>query len=217
MVWLTATRTAKLLPHLWYRPQDIIYVPAFILFGYYFAIMKLYALCTLHETAWGTRTGIGDIAAATAAMDKQAQAQGQGLDESASKRPIEKIPLAFGSRSDSVYGSGSGSRSRSRPSSDLGPSPGPSPLSSSYPPLIQIQKDPFADDTHAHAYEYGYRYGERLDGVGGSADMGMVGSTSFKSEVQGQGYMRKRGDPFGDAGEMEMGAGLGSELGSDPR
>ena len=48
-VWLMATRTAKLLPHLWNRPQDIIHVPAFILFGYYFAIMKLYALFTLHE------------------------------------------------------------------------------------------------------------------------------------------------------------------------
>ena len=44
-----ATRTAKLLPHLLKRPQDIIHVPAFILFGYYFAIMKLYALFTLHE------------------------------------------------------------------------------------------------------------------------------------------------------------------------
>ena len=49
MVWLTATRTAKLLPHLWQRPQDIIYVPAFIAFGYYFAVMKVYALLTLHE------------------------------------------------------------------------------------------------------------------------------------------------------------------------
>ncbi|KAJ3765791.1 glycosyltransferase family 2 protein [Lentinula raphanica] len=71
LVWLLATRTAKLLPHLWYRPQDIVYVPAFIVFGYYFAVMKLYALCTLHETGWGTRTGIGNIAEATAAMDKQ--------------------------------------------------------------------------------------------------------------------------------------------------
>ncbi|KAJ6591768.1 glycosyltransferase family 2 protein [Mycena vulgaris] len=67
VVWLFATRTAKLLPHLWHRPQDIIHVPAFILFGYYFAIMKLYALFTLHETGWGTRAGIGDVAAATAA------------------------------------------------------------------------------------------------------------------------------------------------------
>lgn len=63
------TRTAKLLPHLWHRPQDVIHVPAFILFGYYFAIMKLYALFTLHETGWGTRAGIGDVAAATAAAD----------------------------------------------------------------------------------------------------------------------------------------------------
>jgi len=66
-VWLTATRTAKLLPHLWHTPQHIIFVPAFIVFGYYFAIMKIYALCTLHETGWGTRTGIGDPSAATAA------------------------------------------------------------------------------------------------------------------------------------------------------
>lgn len=49
IVWLTATRTAKLLPHLWHTPSHIIYVPAFILFGYYFAIMKVYALLTLHE------------------------------------------------------------------------------------------------------------------------------------------------------------------------
>ena len=48
-VWLTATRTLKLMPHLWNNPGHIIYVPAFILFGYYFAIMKLYALFTLHE------------------------------------------------------------------------------------------------------------------------------------------------------------------------
>lgn len=59
-VWIMATRTAKLLPHLWFRPQDVIYVPAFILFGYYFAIMKIYALFTLHETGWGTRAGIGE-------------------------------------------------------------------------------------------------------------------------------------------------------------
>jgi len=67
VVWLSATRTAKLLPHLWRRPQDIIYVPAFILFGYYFAIMKIYALLTLHETGWGTRAGVGDPSVATAA------------------------------------------------------------------------------------------------------------------------------------------------------
>jgi len=68
-VWLMATRTAKLLPHLWNRPQDIVYVPAFILFGYYFAVMKVYALLTLHETGWGTRAGVGDPSQATAAAE----------------------------------------------------------------------------------------------------------------------------------------------------
>lgn len=47
--WLSITRTAKLGPHLWKRPRDIVYVPAWVLFGYYFAVMKLYALFTLHE------------------------------------------------------------------------------------------------------------------------------------------------------------------------
>lgn len=69
VVWLSATRTIKLMPHLWNSPQDIIYVPAYILFGYYFAVMKLYALFTLHETGWGTRAGIGDASVATAAME----------------------------------------------------------------------------------------------------------------------------------------------------
>jgi len=50
-VWLTATRTAKLAPHLWNRPGDIIYVPVWVAFGYYFSVMKLYALFTLHEVS----------------------------------------------------------------------------------------------------------------------------------------------------------------------
>lgn len=70
LVWLLATRTGKLLPHLWHNPSHVIFVPAFIIFGYYFSIMKMYALFTLHETGWGTRAGIGDASAATAAADQ---------------------------------------------------------------------------------------------------------------------------------------------------
>ncbi|PWN38098.1 polysaccharide synthase [Meira miltonrushii] len=77
-VWIMATRSAKLLPHLWFRPQDIIYVPAYIAFGYYFAVMKLYALCTLHETGWGTRKGVGlpEEANASKEADKMANLLG---------------------------------------------------------------------------------------------------------------------------------------------
>ncbi|KAL9932272.1 hypothetical protein V8E36_008751 [Tilletia maclaganii] len=73
LVWVLATRTAKLLPHLWFRPQDILFVPAFLLFSYYFAVMKIYALFTLHVTAWGTRQGVGEPEQAL----EQQQHQGQ--------------------------------------------------------------------------------------------------------------------------------------------
>ncbi|KAK9728194.1 hypothetical protein K7432_001249 [Basidiobolus ranarum] len=58
IIWLLITRCIKLLPHFWRRPQDIIHVPAFLIFNYYFCIMKIYALFTLHVTAWGTRQGV---------------------------------------------------------------------------------------------------------------------------------------------------------------
>jgi hypothetical protein len=78
LFWLFCTRTVKLLPHLWERPQDVIHVPAFILFGYYFAIMKLYALFTLHEVGWGTRAGIGDATTALNALNDQNARQAAG-------------------------------------------------------------------------------------------------------------------------------------------
>ncbi|KAI8337247.1 hypothetical protein BC941DRAFT_427166 [Chlamydoabsidia padenii] len=55
LVWLLATRFLKLFPHFCKRPQDIWVLPCWLVFNYYFAIMKLYALFTLHEVAWGTR------------------------------------------------------------------------------------------------------------------------------------------------------------------
>ncbi|KAF9209075.1 hypothetical protein BGZ49_006484 [Haplosporangium sp. Z 27] len=85
LVWLIMTRMIKLLPHLFKRPQDIIWVPAFLIFGYYFAIMKVYALFTLHEVGWGTRAGI-DQTPAELAQEKekellmQQDSEKQGLE-----------------------------------------------------------------------------------------------------------------------------------------
>ncbi|KAG0080330.1 hypothetical protein BGZ93_004650 [Podila epicladia] len=76
IVWLMMTRIVKLLPHLIKRPQDFIWVPAFLIFGYYFAIMKIYALFTLHEVGWGTRAGI-DQTPAEVAQEKEKQQQQQ--------------------------------------------------------------------------------------------------------------------------------------------
>ncbi|KAI7827039.1 nucleotide-diphospho-sugar transferase [Gamsiella multidivaricata] len=85
VVWLMMTRIIKLLPHLFKRPQDIIWVPAFLIFGYYFAIMKIYALFTLHEVGWGTRAGEGEATsgrAASAARHGEAGPRYKGLGHS---------------------------------------------------------------------------------------------------------------------------------------
>jgi len=72
--WLLLTRALKLMPHLIRRPQDAIWIPAWLIFGYYFAIMKIYALFTLHEVGWGTRAGIGTLLAADIAKEDAAKA-----------------------------------------------------------------------------------------------------------------------------------------------
>ncbi|EEB99966.1 hypothetical protein MPER_00216 [Moniliophthora perniciosa FA553] len=84
--------------------------------------MKLYALCTLHETGWGTRAGIGDASVATAALEKQNAVDPVPLhdDEKYPEPPHMNrgrgggggdVISPFGSGSGSTYvGSGSGSR-----------------------------------------------------------------------------------------------------------
>jgi hypothetical protein len=40
------------------RAEDFTYLVFFIGYQYYFAVLKLYALFTLHVTSWGTREGV---------------------------------------------------------------------------------------------------------------------------------------------------------------
>ncbi|KAK7448764.1 hypothetical protein VKT23_013496 [Stygiomarasmius scandens] len=180
MLWLTVTRTAKLLPHLWYRPQDIVYVPAFILFGYYFAVMKLYALCTLHETAWGTRAGIGDIAAATAAMDKQA-----------ATRP--GVPVISSARSDSTEGE----RRYSSPPLSLPINDRAGSSQFHLSPPSPPDQSPFDD-------ERGIRMLPNSQSSGMMAGAGpSFGNEAVAITASGSGRMRRRGD-YGDE-DLEMG------------
>ncbi|KAJ3052359.1 hypothetical protein HK097_006454 [Rhizophlyctis rosea] len=60
LLWLTITRLIKYMPHFVKRPQDVIAIPVWLIFNIYFAIMKIYCLCTLHITDWGTRAGADD-------------------------------------------------------------------------------------------------------------------------------------------------------------
>ena len=60
LLWLTITRLIKYMPHFVKRPQDVLAIPVWLIFNIYFALMKIYCLCTLHITDWGTRTGADD-------------------------------------------------------------------------------------------------------------------------------------------------------------
>lgn len=128
IVWITATRTLKLLPHLWFRPLDIIYVPAYIAFGYYFAIMKLYALCTLNVTAWGTRAGVGEPAEAlSSGQEKDAS----NMQTQPASSPPAPDPSSNGGE-DTYYSTGAqaaasppaGPRGQAQAESESEPEPG---------------------------------------------------------------------------------------------
>jgi hypothetical protein len=47
---------------------------------YYFAYLKLYALCTLHITSWGTRAGVGGAQKEKTQEQKDAEAKAKARD-----------------------------------------------------------------------------------------------------------------------------------------
>ena len=60
LVWLLLTRLIKYMPHFVRRPQDVLYIPVWLVFNIYFVLLKIYCLFTLHVTDWGTRSGADD-------------------------------------------------------------------------------------------------------------------------------------------------------------
>jgi cellulose synthase/poly-beta-1,6-N-acetylglucosamine synthase-like glycosyltransferase len=55
---LFASKLIKPLPHYMRNPRDLVYLPFGILFGYYHSFIKLNALFTCTNVAWGTRAGV---------------------------------------------------------------------------------------------------------------------------------------------------------------
>ncbi|KAK5108377.1 hypothetical protein LTR62_008407 [Meristemomyces frigidus] len=54
--WMLFTKTAKLIPHLLRYPQDLLWLPAGIVFSYVHGILNIYALLTLTNTTWGSQS-----------------------------------------------------------------------------------------------------------------------------------------------------------------
>ncbi|KJZ77367.1 hypothetical protein HIM_03091 [Hirsutella minnesotensis 3608] len=49
------TKVVKLMGLFMRNPSDVIFLPVSIVFGYFHGLIKLYALCTLNMTSWGSR------------------------------------------------------------------------------------------------------------------------------------------------------------------
>lgn len=58
VAWMLSSKLVKPLPHFLRNPNDIVYLPGYILFGYFHSLIKLYALFTINVTAWGSRPGV---------------------------------------------------------------------------------------------------------------------------------------------------------------
>ncbi|KAF2716403.1 glycosyltransferase family 2 protein, partial [Polychaeton citri CBS 116435] len=54
-LWVLFTKTMKMVPHFCRHPQDLIFLPALWCFSYLHGFINIYALCTLHNTLWGSQ------------------------------------------------------------------------------------------------------------------------------------------------------------------
>ncbi|CAF9928913.1 MAG: hypothetical protein GOMPHAMPRED_005252 [Gomphillus americanus] len=59
LLWIVCSKLVKPMPHFLRHPRDLVYFPGYVLFGYYHSLLKLYALFTLRNIAWGSRPGVG--------------------------------------------------------------------------------------------------------------------------------------------------------------
>lgn len=53
--WLLFSRFLKLIYYFWIKPQNIIFLPFFVIFQYIQAIIRIWALITINERKWGTK------------------------------------------------------------------------------------------------------------------------------------------------------------------
>ena len=89
LTYLFASRFVKYTPHFVLRPFDILYLPVLLLFNFAFPVLKLYCLCTLSVTNWGTRKG----ADATKDQEELEYVGQKYVSTSISRKPTIKLDL----------------------------------------------------------------------------------------------------------------------------
>jgi cellulose synthase/poly-beta-1,6-N-acetylglucosamine synthase-like glycosyltransferase len=90
LAWLLFSRSLRICYHLIEKPHHILYMPLFIVFQYFQAIVRIYAMFTVYNRSWGTRnvtvgkdnqvqrTGVPD---ATPAVDEEPNKNETGNDK----------------------------------------------------------------------------------------------------------------------------------------
>ena len=81
--WILLSRMLRLIPHLIKNPSHLPYVPAMVLFQYFFAFAKVYALFTLHITDWGSRPTVAKDEKGKATASIHTSASSSDLEDTA--------------------------------------------------------------------------------------------------------------------------------------
>jgi hyaluronan synthase len=82
-LWWQISRSAKLLPHIYRRPSSFFFIPAYLLFSWVMAIIKIHALLTIRKQRWLTRQVAvenGEVVRTAADADEAAASVTTGAD-----------------------------------------------------------------------------------------------------------------------------------------
>ena len=60
-LWIFCSKLVKPLPHFWRNPKDLVYLPGYIMFGYFHSLIKLYAMITFYNKSWGSRPEVDQV------------------------------------------------------------------------------------------------------------------------------------------------------------
>jgi len=98
-LWWQISRSAKLLPHLYRRPSSFFFIPAYVVFSWVMAIIKIHALMTIRKQRWLTRQVAvenGEVVR-TAGTDDESPAENAAAADPLTQPLGRPQPVGYGS------------------------------------------------------------------------------------------------------------------------